>query len=255
MPDTHFPSKALCPDCPVGFFCQYNLNLQCPKRKTVSSRLTDLWFPCLLAWLELSQIHLGRHLKNKVLLHEQRTSLLDSECQDVVYIAPMTNEEGFRMSRAVCTYGGGILSYTQCPSARPARGARRSSHVWSTAPVSPRSPARWTAAARRRVSGYAAGLAEPMAERSSRIRGMPRLTPPEIEGCVAPSRRELVLTLCGPSTVASAQRVYTWHYSSWQSGKVERMNRSLAQELQHARAWGGRGREGARSPGLIEHYN
>ncbi len=50
-----------------------------------------------------------------VLLHEQRTSLLDSECQDVVYIAPMTNEEGFRMSRAVCTYGGGILSYTQCP--------------------------------------------------------------------------------------------------------------------------------------------
>lgn len=64
-----------------------------------------------------------------VLLHEQRTSLLDSECQDVVYIAPMTNEEGFRMSRAVCTCDGGILSYTQCPSARPARGARRSSHV------------------------------------------------------------------------------------------------------------------------------
>lgn len=83
---------------------------------------------------------------------------------------------------------------------------------------------------------------------------MPRLTPPEIEGCVAPSRRELALTLCGPSTVASAQRVHTWHYSSWQSGKVERMNRSLAQELQHARAWGGEAGR-ALALGLIEHYN
>lgn len=36
-----------------------------------------------------------------------------------------------------------------------------------------------------------------------------------------------------------ARHVYTRAYSPWQNGKVERMNRTLAQEWQYARAWDG----------------
>ena len=39
-----------------------------------------------------------------------------------------------------------------------------------------------------------------------------------------------------------------------QNGKVERMNRTLAQEWQYARAWAAR-RAGFRPPAFIEHYN
>lgn len=44
-------------------------------------------------------------------------------------------------------------------------------------------------------------------------------------------------------------------YSPWQNGKVERMNRTLAQEWQYARAWES---EGARAEALapfIDRYN
>lgn len=48
---------------------------------------------------------------------------------------------------------------------------------------------------------------------------------------------------------------FTRPFSPWQNGKVERMNRTLAQEWQYARAWES---EGARSEALapyLEHYN
>lgn len=34
-----------------------------------------------------------------------------------------------------------------------------------------------------------------------------------------------------------ARHVYTRPFSPWQNGKVERMNRTIAQEWQYARAW------------------
>ena len=36
------------------------------------------------------------------------------------------------------------------------------------------------------------------------------------------------------------RHTYTRPYSPWQNGKVERMNRTLAQEWQYGRAWGAR---------------
>lgn len=48
---------------------------------------------------------------------------------------------------------------------------------------------------------------------------------------------------------------FTRPFSPWQNGKVERMNRTLAQEWQYARAWES---EGARSEALapyLDHYN
>ncbi len=53
---------------------------------------------------------------------------------------------------------------------------------------------------------------------------------------------ERVMTDNGPG--------YTRPYSPWQNGKAERMNRTLAQEWQYARAYAGGGREGLRPPDL-----
>lgn len=46
---------------------------------------------------------------------------------------------------------------------------------------------------------------------------------------------------------AGGRHIYTRPFSPWQNGKVERLNRTIAQEWQYARAWGG---EGRRPPGL-----
>ena len=51
------------------------------------------------------------------------------------------------------------------------------------------------------------------------------------------------------------RHIYTRPYSPWQNGKVERMNRTLAQEWQYGRAWDG---EAARAEALaayLERYN
>ena len=52
-----------------------------------------------------------------------------------------------------------------------------------------------------------------------------------------------------------ARHVYTRPYSPWQNGKVERMNRTLAQEWQYARAYGSDDGRASALPAFIEHYN
>ena len=52
-----------------------------------------------------------------------------------------------------------------------------------------------------------------------------------------------------------ARHVYTRAYSPWRNGKVERMNRTLAQEWQYARAWDGEAGRASALPAFIEHYN
>ncbi|EOS50174.1 IS481 family transposase [Adlercreutzia caecimuris] len=51
------------------------------------------------------------------------------------------------------------------------------------------------------------------------------------------------------------RHVYTRPFSPWQNGKVERMNRTLAQEWQYGRAWESEAGRGAALPAFIEHYN
>ena len=85
-----------------------------------------------------------------------------------------------------------------------------------------------------------------------------RLTPPGVEV-------ERVMTDDGPGCrsrlfngwleVAGIERKHARPYSPWQNGKVERMNRMLAQERQYARAYAS---EGERAPALspfIDRYN
>lgn len=48
---------------------------------------------------------------------------------------------------------------------------------------------------------------------------------------------------------------YTKPYSPWQNGKVERMNRTLAQEWQYSRAWESERDWADALPSFIEHYN
>lgn len=48
---------------------------------------------------------------------------------------------------------------------------------------------------------------------------------------------------------------YTKPYSPWQNGKVERMNRTLAQEWQYARAYGSEEERAGALPAFVEHYN
>ena len=51
------------------------------------------------------------------------------------------------------------------------------------------------------------------------------------------------------------RHVYTRPFSPWQNGKVERMNRTLAQEWQYARAWDSEAGRASALPAYIEHYN
>ena len=51
------------------------------------------------------------------------------------------------------------------------------------------------------------------------------------------------------------RHVYTRPYSPWQNGKVERMNRTLAQEWQYGRAWDSEAGRADALPAFIEHYN
>ena len=48
---------------------------------------------------------------------------------------------------------------------------------------------------------------------------------------------------------------YTRPFSPWQNGKVERMNRTLAQEWQYARAWESEGARASALAPFLEHYN
>ena len=54
---------------------------------------------------------------------------------------------------------------------------------------------------------------------------------------------------------AGARHIYTRPYSPWQNGKVERMNRTIAQEWQYARAWESEAGRADAPPAFIEHYN
>ena len=51
------------------------------------------------------------------------------------------------------------------------------------------------------------------------------------------------------------KRKYTRPFSPWQNGKVERMNRTLAQEWQYARAWESEESRAEAPDSFIEHYN
>ena len=51
------------------------------------------------------------------------------------------------------------------------------------------------------------------------------------------------------------RHIYTRPYSPWQNGKVERMNRALAQEWQYGRAWDGEAERADALPAYLEHYN
>ena len=51
------------------------------------------------------------------------------------------------------------------------------------------------------------------------------------------------------------RHVYTRPYSPWQNGKVERMNRTLAQEWQYGRAWDSEAGRAEALPAYLEHYN
>ena len=48
---------------------------------------------------------------------------------------------------------------------------------------------------------------------------------------------------------------YTRPYSPWQNGKVERMNRTLAQEWQYGRAWDSEAGRADALPAFIDRYN
>lgn len=54
---------------------------------------------------------------------------------------------------------------------------------------------------------------------------------------------------------AGARHVYTGPFSPWQNGRVERMNRTIAQEWQYARAWGSEGERAEALAPFIERYN
>ena len=51
------------------------------------------------------------------------------------------------------------------------------------------------------------------------------------------------------------RHIYTRPFRPWQNGKVERMNRTLAQEWQYARAWDSEAGRASALPAFIEHYN
>lgn len=51
------------------------------------------------------------------------------------------------------------------------------------------------------------------------------------------------------------RHVCTRPYSPWQSGKVERMNRTLAQERRYGRAWESEAERAEALPAYIERYN
>lgn len=51
------------------------------------------------------------------------------------------------------------------------------------------------------------------------------------------------------------RHVYTRPYSPWQNGKVERMNRTLAQEWQYGRAWDSEAGRADALPAFIDRYN
>ena len=51
------------------------------------------------------------------------------------------------------------------------------------------------------------------------------------------------------------RHLYTRPYSPWQNGKVERMNRTIAQEWQYGRAWSSEAERASALPAFIEHYN
>lgn len=51
------------------------------------------------------------------------------------------------------------------------------------------------------------------------------------------------------------RHVYTRPFSPWQNGKVERMNRTLAQEWQYGRAWESEESRAEALDSFIEHYN
>ena len=54
---------------------------------------------------------------------------------------------------------------------------------------------------------------------------------------------------------AGARHIYTRPYSPWQNGKVERMNRTIAQEWQYGRAWESEAERADALSAFIEHYN
>ena len=58
-----------------------------------------------------------------------------------------------------------------------------------------------------------------------------------------------------PLAAGGVRHVYAKPYGPWRNGKVERMNRTLAQERQYGRAWDGEAERADALPAFVEHYN
>ena len=82
-----------------------------------------------------------------------------------------------------------------------------------------------------------------------------KLTPTGRETLVSRIESGLGVAEAARQISEGARHVYTRAYSPWQNGKVERMNRTLAQEWQYARAWDGEAGRASALPAFIEHYN
>lgn len=112
--------------------------------------------------------------------------------------------------------------------------------------VSRQTASKWLARARR---------GEPMSDRSSRPRRLARLTPPDAEARVRDARSSMLLAPLALAAAAGVRHVYARPYGPWRNGKVERMNRTLAQERQYGRAWDGEAGRADALPAFVEHYN
>ena len=165
---------------------------------------------------------------------------------------------------------------------RYVRGSARASWCTSTSRRSPASPtaaatARWGADAGRRAARGRSCLHVAVDDRS-RV-AYAELLPDERKGnCAAfmgrcsallrragrghrarHDRQRAGLPRAASSTRSSRRRasahVYTRPFSAWQNGKVERMNRTIAQEWQYARAWDGEAERASALPAFIERCN
>ena len=58
-----------------------------------------------------------------------------------------------------------------------------------------------------------------------------------------------------PLETRGVEHKCTRPYSHWQNGKVERMNRTLAQEWQYGRAWDSEAGRASALPAFIDRYN
>lgn len=139
---------------------------------------------------------------------------------DVKKVARIPDDGGHRALGRGC----GSPRGSAAPACTSRSTTTAGSPTRSCSPTSARAPARRSWAARCASSrGWARGRAHDDGQRP----GLPQRRVQRAAG--------------------GGRHIYTRPFSPWQNGKVERLNRTIAQEWQYARAWGG---EGRRPPGL-----